>query len=1250
MAILKLKTFGTVGMYGTTSWSSSNGVDSSEGTGAYGFGIPEGEVRTIGNVHVIFPDGTTDLWFYHPGVGQQASNGDPLLIEHEIDTLGQEGDFTIRWDWGNSTTTSWIQLEDESGEVLEYMDNNDLPNTIAPENTGEFVVSIITAPVGRIMNLTTSLWHMQEGQNGGASHIRLNGTGTMNAPDHGEIPGSPWSDESTPEEEKVWLAHLELTLDNPGAYGLDFLTHDENGDPIDPDNGWVSIRGAGYTVTYDEGTRRLVIERDLGHSRWATNELGEYTDIPKAINHSTSLQLAIAGLYIDGVHGPAEVSDVVMKHLPGSYAEDGTYQVGHGELESVDVMINDEGAGLIPTHFHYDAEGNPDVGQPGSWHPDGPALDPTLYSDVEFIQMDSYGDGWNGYEFEIVSDDANEIVHKTALGPIGDPDGSQLTEVFSLPYGDYKVVCSAQGSYAYEISMNISRVVDDIVDGISDLGATTTELLVIAPNELQSTAVVEGSTIGTFSIIDTSNMVTVPSSAHADGAERHVLRTPPVDSYPEEASFDILQLDPATDELQKIVGFDGTNPDMELVSKLFAGPDGLPVSLQVIQLNLTPYTLDAPDQSYILRMKDIYGDGFLNWEVWQVIKSGIGDPENPKSTGMPVVMTAQNWSDMIQPSTRLPGDIAGNIIILKQSFNAMAGETFVNGAGELEHTGAWLDMPVDADGTESGSPALLLNHPLADAGEPLDIGSMYDLYISVDGAGAYSVDDYSKPYQGLTVLDNPSFNINSQKILNKELVINAQYTNEWDQVSSAFSADIWSRSTNYLKATLGEAILAERSDLLVLNRYATYQFSYGELYSWIVSGDGTEVYLRKINKENNYEHLGTITSPDIATLQEYETSPSAEPIGQRNLEFPDFDITYIADVNLGGDGSEKVLKFGWDVTPTAKLSGETLDDIAVNVVTVFDSMYTTDVNPFRRRWFYGLDVRSINEQATPVEGASFDIRIKNWFVTEMSGFELFMPTHIYSLPKWRSLAVFNLESYMANLQQVAEDIYEDPNDVDSERSISLDIFYAPSGNMIASRADMCDFVGVRYRELFSEPKPDCGDLLAQYTEAYATFETMLFDLNGMTPDDDWIGMFSAASGMEPGEFFNPVNNHLNEIWRKTMVVVLASSGLPVEQATPFTFMESFTDSYNLSQDLEAAMDENNCDPAVAWGCPDELACNYDPDAIEDDGSCLYEDCEGNCGGDAVEDECGVCGGDGSSCPPSPSAEEEDVPVAEGVNI
>ena len=39
--------------------------------------------------------------------------------------------------------------------------------------------------------------------------------------------------------------------------------------------------------------------------------------------------------------------------------------------------------------------------------------------------------------------------------------------------------------------------------------------------------------------------------------------------------------------------------------------------------------------------------------------------------------------------------------------------------------------------------------------------------------------------------------------------------------------------------------------------------------------------------------------------------------------------------------------------------------------------------------------------------------------------------------------------------------------------------------------------------------------------------------------------------------------------------------------------------------------------AIEAGCTDSSACNYNPDAADDDGSCLYNvDCAGDCGGSA----------------------------------
>ena len=52
---------------------------------------------------------------------------------------------------------------------------------------------------------------------------------------------------------------------------------------------------------------------------------------------------------------------------------------------------------------------------------------------------------------------------------------------------------------------------------------------------------------------------------------------------------------------------------------------------------------------------------------------------------------------------------------------------------------------------------------------------------------------------------------------------------------------------------------------------------------------------------------------------------------------------------------------------------------------------------------------------------------------------------------------------------------------------------------------------------------------------------------------------------------------------------------------------------------------------IVYGCTDSDACNFNSEATSNDGSCLYNDCLGECGGTAQTDVCGVCEGDGSTC-------------------
>ena len=58
---------------------------------------------------------------------------------------------------------------------------------------------------------------------------------------------------------------------------------------------------------------------------------------------------------------------------------------------------------------------------------------------------------------------------------------------------------------------------------------------------------------------------------------------------------------------------------------------------------------------------------------------------------------------------------------------------------------------------------------------------------------------------------------------------------------------------------------------------------------------------------------------------------------------------------------------------------------------------------------------------------------------------------------------------------------------------------------------------------------------------------------------------------------------------------------------------------------EANINDGSCEFTSCLGCTDEAACNYDPEAVYLDLSCIYfVDCNGVCGGDWIEDECGNC--------------------------
>jgi len=55
-----------------------------------------------------------------------------------------------------------------------------------------------------------------------------------------------------------------------------------------------------------------------------------------------------------------------------------------------------------------------------------------------------------------------------------------------------------------------------------------------------------------------------------------------------------------------------------------------------------------------------------------------------------------------------------------------------------------------------------------------------------------------------------------------------------------------------------------------------------------------------------------------------------------------------------------------------------------------------------------------------------------------------------------------------------------------------------------------------------------------------------------------------------------------------------------------------------------------CEEPTIEGCMTDTACNYNIDATKDDGICLENDCNGECGGSTVEDDCGVCDSDATN--------------------
>lgn len=77
-------------------------------------------------------------------------------------------------------------------------------------------------------------------------------------------------------------------------------------------------------------------------------------------------------------------------------------------------------------------------------------------------------------------------------------------------------------------------------------------------------------------------------------------------------------------------------------------------------------------------------------------------------------------------------------------------------------------------------------------------------------------------------------------------------------------------------------------------------------------------------------------------------------------------------------------------------------------------------------------------------------------------------------------------------------------------------------------------------------------------------------------------------------------------------------------------------------DPEATLDDGSCERLSCAGCTFVLACNYNPEATQDDGSCTYQECQGCTFPEATNYDATALIEDGSCVIPEPASCTGDV--------
>jgi len=164
---------------------------------------------------------------------------------------------------------------------------------------------------------------------------------------------------------------------------------------------------------------------------------------------------------------------------------------------------------------------------------------------------------------------------------------------------------------------------------------------------------------------------------------------------------------------------------------------------------------------------------------------------------------------------------------------------------------------------------------------------------------------------------------------------------------------------------------------------------------------------------------------------------------------------------------------------------------------------------------------------------------------------------------------------------------------------------------------------------------DCEDL--QVTLAFAQNESV--DFNGVGQQDAIISVNIVWPSYPNAIIDVQLQDVLTGIVLETIPNVqlpannlqftgLAQGTYEITPPEDFTIADPNTggilEIWNCHQMLHYTIVKDDITPIL--GCMDPNACNYNPEANLDNGLCLYDDCEGICGGDAYLDNCDDCVG------------------------